>query len=239
MLPVAEALENEGYTVRVPTLPGHDDSLESFGRTRFRDWAHAAEASYGDLKREAGEVVVCGLSMGGSLALHIAERYEPAGVVTIAAPLWIYSLLPPRMRDWRLPFVPYLKHVRPVWPAGPRRPESETIAPWRGYEGAIMLEPLDSLMRGLRTVRRNIGRVRAPLLAMQAPGDRSVHIDNMWEILRGVSSSERHGILMPILEGVTSQHVLTTHRETRERVQDNILAFARRISSGRGPYQAY
>ena len=218
MEPLRETLLRRGIHAEAPCLPGHGAGVEAFAASSFPEWAEAAEQAYLSLAARFGRVAVVGLSMGGSLALRIAQRHEPAGVLTLAAPVYIYRWLPPEACDWRLPLVGLLRHAAPRVRTRPISPEGKAIAPWRGIDHVMCLEPLHSLVQGLKDVRRNLGKVRAPLLALHAPGDRIVPVGNAWEIVRKVGSRRRALELLSIEERVTSRHVLTTHQETRERV---------------------
>ncbi len=218
MEPLRETLLRRGIHAEAPCLPGHGAGVEAFAARSFPEWAEAAEQAYLSLAARFGRVAVIGLSMGGSLALRIAQRHEPAGVMTLAAPVYIYRWLPPEACDWRLPLVGLLRHAAPRIRTRPISPEGKAIAPWRGIDHVMCLEPLHSLVQGLKDVRKNLGRIRAPLLALHAPGDRIVPVGNAWEIVRKVGSRRRALELLSIKERVTSRHVLTTHQETRERV---------------------
>jgi len=165
--------------------------------------------------------------MGGSLCLALAQRYRPAGVVTIASPVFLYRFLPMEATDWRLPLTGLIKNFRPIWSNAPKKPESRLIAPWQGYEEAVALEPLHSFLLGLREVRRSLGRITAPLLSIHSPLDRSVPFSNLWEITRGVSSPFRRSAVLSIQERVTKHHLLTTHRETKEVVSGLCAAFVK------------
>ncbi|UZP68211.1 alpha/beta fold hydrolase [Desulfovibrio mangrovi] len=228
MEPLVAPLESMGCVVRNCTLPGHGATFEEFCTTWFEDWAGGAESAYQQLAGEVDRVVVMGLSMGGALALHLASRYPVAGVVTMASPVYVYRLFPPQMKDWRLPLVRFLRHVRPIWPGEPRRAEANAIAPWQGYDGATSLPQLWSLIEGVRGVGKNLHKVTAPLLAMHCPTDKTAPSGNVWEIVRGVSSQYRRMELIPIEEKVTAHHMLTTHRETRDRVCGLIQDFLTR-----------
>ena len=218
MEPLVHPLEVFGCVVSNCTLPGHGTTFDDFCTTWFEDWAAGAEQAYEELAQRVDRVVVIGLSMGGTLALQLASKYPVAGVVTMASPVYVYKLFPPQMKDWRLPFVGLLRHVRPIWPGSPRRAEANEIAPWEGYDGVTSLPQLWSLMEGVKKVGRTLDRVTAPLLAMHCPTDRTAPSGNVWEIIRKVSSKYRRMELIPIEETVTAHHMLTTHRETRERV---------------------
>jgi carboxylesterase len=81
---VAEALAAAGFAVELPRLPGHGTSVEDLLTTRFPDWAAAIESSYLELAGRCDEVVVAGLSMGGTLAAWLASRHPRiAGLVSI------------------------------------------------------------------------------------------------------------------------------------------------------------
>ena len=116
MEPLALALEADGFEVVRLTLPGHATSIDDFSRTFFPDWLAAAEHACEQEMARGRRVVVIGHSMGGSIALHLAEHYDLAGVVTLAAPVYLYRFFPPEAADWRLPLVGLLKHLRPRWP---------------------------------------------------------------------------------------------------------------------------
>lgn len=230
VLPVAEALEAAGFPVSAPTLPGHDTSIDDWRRTGWKDWLEHAAAEYERLAASHRQVFTLGMSMGGSICLALAQRYRPAGVATIASPVFLYRFLPPEATDWRLLATPLLKKLRPVWPSTPKTPESRAIAPWRGYEEGVSLDALHSFMDGLRQVRRGLGRVTAPLLAIHSPRDRHVPLGNLWEIARRVRSPWRKAVLLPIEETVTRHHLLTTHRETRDKVAQLCVEFVREIA---------
>ena len=43
MSPVAESLEQSGFSTVCPTLPGHCQDEKSFAQTRFADWMACAD----------------------------------------------------------------------------------------------------------------------------------------------------------------------------------------------------
>lgn len=220
-----EALLRRGYVVDNPLLPGHGESIEAWRRTGFEDWAACALERFDALRERADKVGVAGLSMGGSLALRVAEDRRPDAVMTIAAPVFLHRFFPWATADWRLPLLPLLRLFRPVWPAKARSEESRRIAPWEGYEEGIALGPLASFMRGLKRVRRDLHKVEAPLLALHCPEDATAPAANAEEILGKVSSEEKRLEWMVIRECVTGRHCLTTHLETRGRLEELALEF--------------
>lgn len=81
---LAEAYAAAGYTVDLPRLPGHGTSVEDMLTTGWADWSAAAEAAYEALAASCEQVVVVGLSMGGSLTCWLGTRHqEIAGLVCV------------------------------------------------------------------------------------------------------------------------------------------------------------
>ncbi len=228
--PLAPGLRDLGCRVVMPTLPGHDTTVADFRATFFPDWLEHAEKAYLELKKEHQRVVVIGFSMGGALAMHLAARHGPAGLVTLAAPLYLYTFRPWRVRDWRLVFAPALRHIRPEVPVRRAKELSRAIAPFKGYEGVICLPQFHSLNLGLRPLRRMLPQIHCPALVMHDIGDRIVFPDCAKEIAESLSSPDVRLHYTRVQETVTSHHMITTHRETREFVADAVTGFVRRIA---------
>ncbi len=232
--PLAEVLTEAGYAVENLCLPGHCRDMATFCKSRFSDWTQAAEDACTDLIKQDKQVIAMGLSMGGSLSLYLAQRYPLAGIVAIATPVFLYQLFPWRGSSPALPLVPLLRYIKPVITTVPSSPEAKQIAPTRGYEGFQAMAPLSSLLKGLRSVRRGLEQVKAPLLVLQSPQDVTVPVENSWEIMMRASSTKKTLSLLPIRETLTTRHVLTTHRETKTAIQQTVLNFVNDIAGQKG-----
>jgi carboxylesterase len=75
MRPWAQHLERAGMRVSVPRLPGHGTSWRELNLTRWPDWYAAVDRALGELAAGTRIQFVCGLSMGGALALRLAEEH--------------------------------------------------------------------------------------------------------------------------------------------------------------------
>ena len=73
MRPWADHLAAAGLTVSLPRLPGHGTTWQEMARTRWQDWYAEVDRAYEELRGQAGEIFVMGLSMGAALALRLAE----------------------------------------------------------------------------------------------------------------------------------------------------------------------
>ena len=109
--PWAGFLAEAGLSVSLPLLPGHGTSWQDMNRTTSEDWYATAEEALRALRERCDEVFVMGLSMGGCLALRLAETHgaDVRGLVLVNP-----SLAP----DTKLFLVaPVLKHFVRSMPA--------------------------------------------------------------------------------------------------------------------------
>jgi carboxylesterase len=76
--PWAEYLARAGLTVSLPRLPGHGTTWRELARTRWEDWFAEVTRAFDDMRSRCDEIFLMGLSMGGCLALRLAERTDGA-----------------------------------------------------------------------------------------------------------------------------------------------------------------
>jgi carboxylesterase len=76
--PWAEYLAHAGLSVSLPRLPGHGTTWQELARTRWEDWYAEVDRAFNELQARCDELFVMGLSMGGCLALRLAETRGPA-----------------------------------------------------------------------------------------------------------------------------------------------------------------
>ncbi len=178
--PWAEHLHQAGYAVAVPRLPGHGTRWQDLNRTTYADWYAEAEATLEKLASECDQVVVAGLSMGGCLALDLAQRRgrEVAGLV----------LVNPIVNSERrgLLLLPVLKHLVPALP-GIANNIKKVGADEVGYT-RTPLRAAHSMFQGIRLVRARLPEVTQPLLLFRSVTDRVVDPSSGRLIVSEVSS---------------------------------------------------
>ena len=196
MLPWADHLAAEGYTVRVPVLPGHGTRWQDANRTTFDDWLGAVTAELQQLREHCRAVVVCGLSMGGTLTLRLAELYPDsmAGIVLVNP-----SVLTMR-KEAKL--LPVLQLVLPMFPpiAGDIA-KPGVVEP--GYN-RLPVKAMYSLWKAWPLVRADLARVTAPVLLLHSRVDHTVEPVNSQIVRDGLRSAEVTEIVLE-----RSYHVAT------------------------------
>jgi carboxylesterase len=90
---VGEGLNKFGLAVAAPRLAGHGISIERMSRSSACDWIRSAEEGLNELNSKCERVFVAGLSMGGTLSLHLAAKHVSSikGVIPINAAVQISS----------------------------------------------------------------------------------------------------------------------------------------------------
>ncbi|MTD17372.1 alpha/beta fold hydrolase [Nakamurella sp. YIM 132087] len=210
------AAVDAGFTVRVPLLPGHGTRWQDMNRTTFDDWLAAVTTSLAELAERCDTVVVGGLSMGGTLALRLAELHPGTVDGLVLVNPSVMSL----RREMRI--LPLLKRVLPSVAA-----IGDDIAKEGVTEGAYPRTPLtalDSLRRGWATVRADLSEVRAPLLLLHSRTDNVVEPENSAIVLSGVSSTDVTEVWLE-----HSRHVATLDHDAAL-ITASAVDFTRRIS---------
>ncbi|MFG1806551.1 alpha/beta hydrolase [Streptomyces sp. NPDC049040] len=220
MRPWAEYLAERGLTVSLPLLPGHGTRWQDMQVTGWQDWYAEVDRALGELTDRCSQVFVCGLSMGGTLALRLAARHgaEIGGLVLVNPSVKADS---PALKA-----VSVLRHVVPSV-----RGIASDIAREGGAEIGYDRTPLHavhSLTRLWRLVRPALPQVTQPLLLLRSRVDHVVDPSNSAVLLGSVSSTDVTEVVLD-----RSFHVATLDHDA-ERIFEESYAFIDRLSAGSG-----
>lgn len=178
--PWAEALHQSGVSVRVPRLPGHGRTWQEMNETTWQEWFAEVEENFSDLKKRFSRIFVAGFSMGGALALRLAQLRGPEieGLI----------LVNPSIHDKRpvMSLVPILKFFVPS--VGGRGTDVAAANPPRHSYGRTPLKALHSLQDLWRVVNSNLDLVETPLMIGYSINDHVVDPINSQVVIDNVSS---------------------------------------------------
>lgn len=223
--PWADALLAAGYTVSLPVLPGHGTRWEDLAATGHESWTRAVEAEFDALATTHRKVFVAGLSMGGTLALHLGIRRDPAGIVLVNPAL--------SMVDRTAPLAGVLKRFIASVPA-----IANDIARPGQDEGAYPRTPVAAvhqLRRLISATRRRLDTVRAPVLAYRSLVDHVVSergIDALRRELVGMHPAGVPRLQLRFLE--RSRHVATLDYDADAIFTGSVAFFDRLGGHGHG-----
>ena len=214
MRPLAEAFAAAGFTTELPLLPGHGTTVEDMVTTSWDDWLAAAEGVYTDLAARTEDVVVVGLSMGGTIATWLAATHPE-----IAALVAINAAVAPQPELAEL--------LQPLLDAGEQT--FDAIGNDIAKEGVVELAydktplaPLQSLSEAIDALQPLLGRITQPTLILNSPQDHVV-VPAASDLLAASVSGPVERITLE-----RSYHVATLDHDA-ELISAEAGAFARRV----------
>ncbi|HSX68936.1 alpha/beta hydrolase [Nocardioides sp.] len=216
MRPWAEFLHEQGYAVEVPCLPGHGTTWQEMNGTAWDDWFAELTAAFARLRATCDQVFVCGLSMGGGLALRLAAERpgDVAGLVLVNPAV--------ASTNKQLLAVPALKRVIKGLPGIGNDIKKKGVDE-HGYD-KIPLRALASMLDGWKALRPRLGEVKAPLLLIRSTVDHVVDPSSARIILGSVGSADVREELL-----TDSYHVATLDNDAPHLFAES-LTFIRRLS---------
>lgn len=190
----ADYLAGQGFAVNLPLLAGHGTSWQEMSRTPWQHWYRDFEVAYKELAARCDVVFVAGLSMGGALALRVAEQYPVAGVAVVNPGL--------TFSDKRARYSGLLKHVLKSVPA-----IGDDIKLPGVSEGAYPRTPVAAvheLSKLFADTVAGLPRVTAPTVVFRSTVDRVVPDSSMDALTAAIGSKD-----LTVVSLSNSYHVAT------------------------------
>lgn len=215
---LADHLANLGYRVHAPLLPGHGTTVEECNMVRAADWIEAVEFQFTELLLECDKAFVIGLSMGASLALHLASLLPVSGVVAMSS---IIGRMPVR-KAWLLPWMsPFISAIPKTRVYKGINPDGHAYYGYDSYpvKGTRQMLALNQRVQG------ELSEVVDPVLVIHSKADITAHIDNAQFLMEAVGSEDKE---LLILE--EASHILPVSSE-KETVLAAISDFIARLLS--------
>lgn len=213
---LGRTLNEAGYGVFAPALAGHGTSSGDLLNVRPEDFFASADAAYRKVRQQYARVYVVGLSLGGTLGLHLATRYPIEGIVTISTPVFMSPLV-----TWSVPVAKRLM---------PGRNVISNYSAWRGEVVGYRTTPMSSIgvfMEVLAAVKGELSDVKVPLLVLHSTGDQTVPVANAPYIASRVASADKAVRVYP-----GGRHLLTLPPYL-DLVQRDVIRF---LHSREAPY---
>lgn len=223
-----EALNQRGWTVRAPLLPGHGTRWEDLRGIRWQDWYNAAEQALLDLNSDHDRVFVAGLSMGAALSLRLAALHpDRVSGLTIVNP----PVLRPDRREIttllavdRLGLVSLLSRVTPGVPGfggDLKHPVTDQQTAYDRLPPSAAVQ----LVRLTDDLRPRLPQIEAPLLLFTSTEDHVVDPASSAFIMTRVDSSDRTQIDL-----LNSYHTATLDGDAPE-IFERSAAFIDRVTA--------
>jgi carboxylesterase len=201
--PWAEHLAAAGLTVSLPRLPGHGTTWQELACTRWEDWFAEVGRAFDGLRGRCDEIFVMGLSLGGCLALRLAELHGPAisGLVlvnpSVTADTRLFVLAPVLKL-----FIPSLKGIV----SDVKKPDAREV----GYS-RIPVKAVATLPGLWRITQAHLGEVTQPVLVYHSTTDHVVGPASL-RLLRAALPAEQ----LEVRDCANSYHVATLDNDAED-----------------------
>lgn len=219
MRPWAHFLNEKGFTVRVPRMPGHGTRWQDLNRVKWQEWPAKSQAELDALLAECEYVFVFGLSMGGGHTLYLTSMNNDriAGIVLVNPMIHI--------PEFAIKFVDIIKHLVAKRPSVGDDIKKPGVTEW-GYD-ALPTKGVAQLHRFLKLTRSRLGHVTVPLLLFHSIEDHVLKVSNTEIILDEIGSADKTRV-----ELANSYHVATLDYDAQT-IFENSLLFMERVLSKR------
>ena len=204
---LATVLADEGFTVRLPRLPGHGTNVIDFQASTWRDWLRRAMDEYIDLRDEYDQVGVAGASMGAMLAAILGARFRVPRIALLAPAI--------KTRNRIIFLAPLLKHLIPTlaadWdPGSDPDPDSRGIG--LEYKSKTYVATVGELYRLQRRCRKVLPDLRSDTLVIASTSDEAVPTEVASYIRRRAPNAHIEQIILEqsghqMVQGVESERV--------------------------------
>ena len=220
MTPQAQAFAAAGLHVEQPRLPGHGTTIDDMMTTDWSDWSGEASAAFDRLAERAAEIVVIGLSMGGTLTLWTGLRHlgdeRLKGLIAVNAatmpmPADVVEMVQEMIDDGMT--------VMPAVGGDIADPDVTEIA----YDGTPLKQYMSLVNDGIVPIADRYGELDVPVLILSSPDDHVVPPEHSAH-LRDTAGG---GVEFVSLE--RSYHVATQDYD-RDLINDRSLEFIERVT---------
>lgn len=198
---LAEKIAAAGFRCLGPRLKGHGLTVRALRGVTFSDHFAESEEAFASLAMDHDRVSICGLSMGGLIALHLAARRRVANLVLIAPfakPAGTTFGLPNRWLVGRVPLSDYVgKHE-----GGPIN-DPEGLAGHIAYH-AMPAAGMESVVEAAREFRGLERTVTCPTLIFHGVRDRTSDFTGSLDLMGTLGADDK-----TLVAFNRSNHVLT------------------------------
>ena len=196
MRPWAHFLNERGYTVSVPLMPGHGTTWHDLNHVSWQEWPAKVEAELSYLLQRCSKVFVCALSMGGGNSLYVAARNQGkiAGLILVNPMIHIPGV--------QIKFVHLISRIQKSRASVGDDIKKPGVTEW-GYD-ALPLKGVAQLYKYLKLARESLPSIKTPTMVFHSVDDHILPVSNTEIIMKELGSKEKKRI-----ELVNSYHVAT------------------------------
>jgi len=154
-----------GFNVELPGLTGHGTKWLDMNSLKYTDWIDDLEEALVKLRQRCSKIFLCGLSLGGGLALFIAGKHpELSGVILIN-----HAAKFTNPKFWFVPIMRKIVKSVPAVASDIKDPNSKEIAYDRTPTNGVY-----EMLQMLKEVKKILHDIKLPILIFKSKEDHVV-----------------------------------------------------------------
>lgn len=179
---LAKQFADAGYNVELPGLTGHGTKWQDMNSIKYSDWVDDLEKALTKLEERCSKIFLCGLSLGGGLALYLTGKHpEIAGTILINHAAKFTS---PIM--WFVPILrKFIKSV-PAVASDIKDPDSKEIAYERTPTNGV-----NEMLKMLKEVKKMLPDIKQPVIIFKSREDHIVPKISATFTMDNIGSSDK------------------------------------------------
>ena len=179
---LAKYLADRNVTVYAVRLKGHGTDIKELDNAKWQDWYQDYQNGYDELFKRTKKIVAVGHSLGGALALHLAEQKNVSGVVSLAAPVGL--------QDKRTEYAWLIKYFK--------RYEARNITDEekKYYYDRYSAAGVEQLVKFIDFYKKDLSKINEPILIIQLGNDTMIDPGSADYIYENVKSSSKRIIII-------------------------------------------
>ena len=209
---LADNLAENGISVYVPRIAGHGTHYTDLVKTTWKDWYRSAVEALDFLYQRVDTIFVSGHSMGGVLALRLAQEYKVKGLLIANTPIYL--------EGWFFNFMPVTKIFVKYIMRSKHTLEREWAVDITYTKFPVTC--IDNLRRLVRLVKSDLDRVAIPAVIAQAAHDHLVPFNSGKFIYDQIKSTDKLFLEIP-----NSGHYIE-NLDDREKLKETAVEFVKR-----------
>lgn len=196
MRPWAHFLNERGYTVRVPRLPGHGTKWQDLNEVSWQEWPDRASKDVEELLAKCDRVFIFALSMGGATSIQVAYRFGDR----IAGLVFVNPMI--AIKGPAIKFGPIIAKLTPKLKAVGGDIKRPGASEW-SYD-ALPTRGVLELNKLLKDSRAKLPEIKVPFLLFHSKDDHTLPVYNTEIYMAEIGSEKKQRI-----ELINSYHVAT------------------------------
>jgi len=183
---LGEYLNKKGYTVIGPRLTGHGTKPEDLDGVIWQDWLNDLGRVYKKTAQHYDKIFIAGTSLGGNLAILLAERHSKIrGLILLATPYKTKSKIKTIILIKLIKLL-RIKYLNKYYPAKVKT-LGTAITPMVSYQ-RYPVNSVEESMKCVSASRKIMQSIEQPCFILQSKEDHMINSDSAEKIYNKISS---------------------------------------------------